>query len=333
MGSRGRGSSGRDLHRRQFLRRSALLGSVGLAFLWSLRSVPLWPAPSLETATMDPEYLQGKLKVGLALGSGGAAGLAHIPMLEVFDELGIRPHHITGTSIGAVIGALYAAGMPARRIRELAGDLAVRKDDGWQEVLREKIILRWTRLFDPEIGQGGLISGESFLEGLYERIEQVRFEELPLPLSVVATDFWRREPVVFDRGPFRPAVHASMALPGLFAPVHVDDHVLIDGGAVNPIPWDLLAADCDLTVAIDVTGRRSRSDELSSFDAVFNTFEIMQTSIIAAKRAHHAPDIYINAGIVDVRALEFHRLDEILQQAEPARQELERRMRTFLEGI
>lgn len=266
-------------------------------------------------------------RIGLALGSGGAGGLAHILMLEVFDELGIRPHHIAGTSIGAIIGALYAAGIPGSRIRGIAADLVIRDGDTWQEIARKKEhVLSWARLLRPRLRRGGLVSSDAFLASLFARLEQQRFEELEIPLSVVATDLWAREAVVYDKGLFRPAIQASSALPGLFTPVEIDDHVLIDGGAVNPLPWDVLPADCDVTVAVDVTGDRTRTGDLSPLEAVFNTFVIMQGSIAAAKRAHAGPDIYVESGISDVRALEFHRIDEIFAQAEPARDELKRQL-------
>ncbi|MDZ7747796.1 MAG: patatin-like phospholipase family protein [Halofilum sp. (in: g-proteobacteria)] len=311
--------------RRGFLRRVALLPALA-----GLQAVTGRGARAAETRTMGQGQEPAGPRVGVALGAGGAAGLAHIAMLEVLDELGVRPHHVTGASIGAVIGALYASGMPARRIRELAAGLVVSERDTWRDVLLEKSVFRWAALLDPEVGRGGLISGEAFLADLYGQLDARDFEDLPIPLSVVATDFWERAPVVFDQGPFRVAVEASMALPGLFAPVRLDGRVLIDGGAVDPVPWDLLPGDCDLTVAIDVTGRRPRSEELSALEVVFNTFEIMQSSIVAARHEHGPPDVYVAPDIVDIRALEFHRLDEVLAQAAPARDALRQRLGTLL---
>jgi NTE family protein len=271
-------------------------------------------------------------RIGLALGSGGAGGLAHILMLEAFDELGIRPHHIAGTSIGAIIGALYASGIPGSRIREIAADLVIRNGDTWQEIFRKREhVFSWARLFRPRMRRGGLVSSEAFLASLFARVEQQRFEDLEIPLSVIATDLWQREPVVYHQGPFRPAVQASAAVPGLFTSVEIDDRVLIDGGAVNPLPWDALPADCDITVAVDVTGSRTRTEDLSPLEAVFNTFIIMQGSIAAAKRVHDEPDIYVESEVSDIRALEFHRLDEIFTQAEPARDQLKRQLSSLID--
>lgn len=295
---------------------------------------PAHPGPDSQDRgpSLKPEVAARGPRIGLALGSGGAGGLAHIMMLEVFDELGIRPYHIAGTSIGAIIGAFYASGMPAAQIRELAADLVIEDQDTWRDILFEKNVFSWARMVRPQFRRGGLVSPKAFLTLLYEGIEQRRFEELDIPLSIVATDLWRREPVVYDQGPFRPAVEASAALPGLFTPVELDDRMLVDGGAVNPVPWDVLSGSCDVTIAVDVTGSRTRTDALSPLEAIFNTFIIMQGSIAAAKRAHAEPDIYVEAGISDIRALEFHRLDEICAQAEPARDELKRRLSRLLGG-
>ncbi len=271
-------------------------------------------------------------RIGLALGAGGAGGLAHILMLEVFDELGVKPCHIAGTSAGAVIGALYASGIQAAGIRAIAANLSIADSDSLRTILLEKNVFRWARLLEPEIGRGGLISGQRLIATLYDRIEQTLFEELAIPLSVVATDYWRREQVVFDRGPFRRAVEGSMAIPGLFTPVRIDDRLLVDGGAVNPVPWDVLPRDCDITVAVDVTGTRSRTKRLSSLDAVLNTFDIMQTSIVAAKRRSSEPDIYVKPALVDIRTLEFYRLDDIVTQARPARDAFKRDLAAAIES-
>ncbi|MGM0646563.1 MAG: patatin-like phospholipase family protein, partial [Thermodesulfobacteriota bacterium] len=153
--------------------------------------------------------------IGLALGAGGASGLAHIQMLEAFDELGVRPHAIAGSSIGAIMGALYASGRSAREIKAIVSDLMVREKDSWKDIFVNKDIFQWMQFLDPEIGQGGLVSSDAFLSFLFEHISVETFEELAIPLKVVATDFWQREAVVFDRGPLRSAVQGSMALPGL----------------------------------------------------------------------------------------------------------------------
>ena len=100
------------------------------------------------------------LRVGIALGAGGAKGLAHIPMLEALDELCIKPHCISGSSFGAVIGALYASGLSGLEIREFISGLVISENENWPEALFRKDILKWIDFIDPEIGKGGLIGGD-----------------------------------------------------------------------------------------------------------------------------------------------------------------------------
>lgn len=274
-----------------------------------------------EDSDRFPRY-EGELRIGLALGSGGANGLAHIAMLEVFDELGIRPHRIAGSSIGAVIGALYASGKSAAEIRELVADLVVQESDTWQEVLLERQMLEWLRFVDPDIGRGGLINGEAFMLFLQGAVERTTFEELRIPLTVVTTDLWKREQVLHHSGDLFAPIQASMAIPGLFTPVTIGERVLIDGGLMNPLPYDLLFDSCDVIVAVNVIGKTSPKDDLSFLDTTFMTMRIMQSALVEEKRERREPHIFIDAGIYDVRTLHYHKLDDILEQAQAAKREL-----------
>jgi len=268
-------------------------------------------------------------KIGLALGGGGARGLAHIPMLEVFDALGIRPHRIAGTSIGAVMGALYASGISGAEIREGVHSMLMAKGESLRKALHRKDTFKWIKFLDLEFGHGGLLKGDKFIDFLYEAMRVSRFEDLQIPLQVVTTDFHSSEQVVIASGELLDAVKASMAIPGLFTPVRWDDRILIDGGSVNPVPFDLFA-DCDTVVAINVMGllRQTRHQMPSMFRVVLGSFDIMQKSIIAEKLRQAPPDIYIAPDIVNVDILEFYKADDIYEQASPAcrklRQALER---------
>lgn len=267
--------------------------------------------------------------IGLALGGGGARGLAHVVMLELFDELGVRPAKVAGTSIGAIMAALYCSGISATEIKRGVDDLIITRKDSLRKVLQKRGALKWIDFFDPGIGRGGLINGESFLAFLYQAIRRSTFEELDIPLMVVATDFWNRKQVVFDSGPLLPALQASMAIPGVFTPVRIGDGLFIDGGAVNPVPYDLLLGKCDLTVAIDVMGMRGarrRRKMPSMFDVLFNSFQIMQRTIVDEKLQRQAPDIYVETRISNVQALEFYKVHEIYEQAEAAKAELRRQL-------
>lgn len=267
-------------------------------------------------------------RIGLALGGGGAKGLAHIGMLEVLDALHIRPHRIAGTSIGAVIGGLYAAGMSGQSIRKMANDLTGAQDESWFQALFNQDITRWLEFIEIRLGKGGLIDSSAFIKYLQSQTGCEAFSDLKIPLQVVATDFWSRKQIVFDSGPLWPAIQASIAVPGLFNPIHHRDQVLVDGGLVNPVPYDLLIDDCDLVIAIDVLGEQTPDTENgpSYFETTFNSFQIMQSSIMREKRLRLPADIYIQPDIRDIRVLEFYKFEVIDQQSLPARKLLRKKL-------
>ena len=271
-------------------------------------------------------------RIGLALGSGGARGLAHLLVFELLDDLGLRPHRISGSSIGAVMGSLYAAGVSGAEIRELLDRMTVSSDESWLHSLLREDLTRWLSFLQPSLERGGIVKSDAFSDFLEESAGVSRFDELSIPLRVVATDYWKREMVVFESGDLWPAVQASMAMPGLFKPVKHEGRLLVDGGMTNPVPFDLLP-DCDLIIAVDVLGVRTPEEsdtDPSSMDNIFNTFQIMQASILREKLKHGEPDFMVTPDIRDVRVMDFYRFEEILRQAEPARDALETGLRDRL---
>jgi len=285
-------------------------------------------AASLLTAC---DLWQVKGKVGLALGGGGAKGLAHILMLQVLDELNIRPHRIAGTSIGAIMGALYASGMSGEEIQQLIDRLTVSKDESWFSGLFEQDVGRWWDIIEIQLGHGGLIDTHGLATFLREIIPTSQFEDLNIPLKVVAADFWERKQVVFERGNLFPALQASIAIPGLFSPVHHKGRVLVDGSLVNPVPYDLLFDECEVVIAIDVLGNRTPVSDKNPnfFENTFNTFQIMQASIMREKIKHQPPHIYIHPDLNNIRVLDFQRFEEIYDLAMPARNKLKRALRYY----
>ena len=186
------------------------------------------------------------MKVGLALGSGGARGIAHIAYLEVLDQLRIETSAIAGSSIGALVGALYAGGLSGRRMRDIAEGIT---------------LLDLPRFLDaPSFKEAFGIKGKKIEEWLREILPIRNFEDLPIPLRVVATDFWKGEQFVFSSGDIAQAVRASISIPGVFQPYELDGRVLVDGGVVNPVPFDLLDDLADFVIAIDVSGEISRAE-------------------------------------------------------------------------
>jgi len=276
-----------------------------------------------------------KSGIALALGGGGARGLAHIPMLEVFDELGVRPVALAGTSMGAIFAAAYASGLSGKGIREIVTAILADRRGLFSRLLEA----RTGRLSDLFSGFGNpvLIDAEAFCALFLPAEMAGSFEDCAIPLTIAATDFYARSEVVFSKGPLLPAIAASMAIPGLLRPVIHGDRVLIDGGAVNPLPVEHLAGKAASLVAIDVSGVPTRQARPpgeappGSWDTMLGTLQIMQSAIIAEKILRFPPDIMIRPDVGLFRALDFQRASVIFRLAEPAREELKRGLAALLE--
>ncbi len=273
-------------------------------------------------------------KIGLTLGGGGARGFAHIPVLEVFDELGIKPCCITGTSIGAILGALYASGHSAAEIVEMIEQLIAPRNASFKEIIRSKDAFKALSLIDPHFSlkPKGLIKGEKFLGFLYEQMQVSSFQELEIPLKAVATDFWNRKQVVFDSGELLPAIRASMAIPYIFTPVVIDGRVLVDGGLVNNVPHDLLDPRCDIRIAVDIMGERSTPADKppSPIEAIGHTYQVMMDAMAQEKLKHHPVDIYIQPPLMDIEMLDFHKAEAIYKQGLAAKDGFKRKLEHLL---
>ena len=261
------------------------------------------------------------MKIGLALGGGGVRGLAHILILETLDDLGIKPSMIAGTSMGAIIGALYASGISGKEIRERISRHLILKDDTWRDIIAKKDdILKWVTAFSAEFPRGGFIKTQGFFENLFSEIKIRTFEELEIPLLVIAADYWTAEEIVFEAGDLLPALQASMAVPGVFVPVSIGGRVLVDGGVVNLVPYDHLVERADFTIAVDVSKTRNpgKHEIPGVLESVLGAFNIMQASALAEKMKHRKPDIYVQPEIQGVRMLDFGKTEEVFLQAAPA---------------
>lgn len=267
-------------------------------------------------------------RIGIALGGGGARGLAHVLMLEVLDELGIKPYRIAGTSIGAILGALYCSGHTALDIKKLIETLLRTEKKRFAHALIQMNIAKWIDIIDPKLGKGGLVNADHFLGLLHNAISQAAFEELPIPLQVVSTDYWTGEQVVFDSGELWPAIRASMALPGVFAPVEHDGRLLVDGGIVNPLPFDLIMETCTFTIAVDVTGTMLKRvhEKPAFFESIFRTVRIMGQAITSEKLKWQQPDILVRPLLTEIRTLDFKKFEEVYRQATPAKEELRKKL-------
>ena len=181
----------------------------------------------------------GPKRIGLALGSGAARGIAHIGVLKVLDAEGLAPHAIAGTSMGALVGAFYAAGVPLPELERIALGFDIRKV---------------ASVGDVALGKGAVFSGEKVQAFLREHLPAT-FEELRIPFGCVATDLTRNRPVRFTSGDLIAAVRASVSIPLAFLPVRMDDALLVDGYVCEPVPVKLARHLGGQTiVAVEVSG-------------------------------------------------------------------------------
>lgn len=240
-------------------------------------------------------------KIGLALGGGGARGLCHIEFLKALDELEVKPSIISGTSIGAIIGSFYAAGVSGRELEELTEKVNLLE-------IRKMIDFNILRL-------SGLVKGKGVIDFISKHLPVKQFEDLNIPLEIVATNFWNRKEFIFRKGNLLEAIRASISIPGLFEPVIVNNTVLTDGGSINPVPMNIIRKKSDILIAIDVSGSNvhpKKNPKPSMFEAVTITFQIMESAYVENQLSIYKPEIYIKPKLLNVQILDFHKNREIL---------------------
>ena len=267
------------------------------------------------------------LQIGLALGGGGARGMAHILVCEAFDELGLKPAIIAGTSIGAIVGAGYAAGVSGREMREMSIAFYSKRREvltrlwrarplGFTDVLRGKLL---SAQFDPHLIIDQFVPGS-------ERLPET-FEDLQIRLKVVACDYYGWAETVIEHGPLKPAIAASIAIPSVFRPTPIDGRMQIDGGAFNPLPFDHVD-DADLVVACDVAGGPIGEPGVRPglLETIVGAAQISMQAITAEKLKWHQPDILVRPDINDFFVLDFFRTADILELNKGLKEDLKRRI-------
>jgi NTE family protein len=274
-----------------------------------------------------------ELKIGLALGGGGARGLAHIPMLEVFDELGIKPAIIAGSSMGALIGAAYAAGMSAKDMRARAEHILNNRMDAMRYIFgtrksRLGDLLSLKGLTAMHI-QGAKLADLALPDDLPQRIELTK-----IPLRIVATDYQLMEEKVFDSGDMLTAIGASIAIPGVISGAEIDGHFYVDGGVTNPVPFNHVREGMDMVIAVDVTSRPKdfRRAHPTNQELAVGAVLIMFNQIAELRRAQDPPDIYIRPDVGGFHAADFFRVRELFEAAKPAKEKLKRAIELRLQG-
>ena len=201
-------------------------------------------------------------RVGLALGSGGARGFAHIGVLQVLEEAGVPINAIAGSSMGSLIGAIYATGAPIRRIEQLACHLPVSQ---------------WLDVTFPRFG---MLAGERFHQLIRLLTKDRNFEETNLPFAIVATDLEKGERVTFTSGPIHEAVRASIAIPGVFKPYKVGNHTLVDGGVIERVPIEATRdLGADFVIAVDVGLFEKLPPVKNVIDVIVQSIDIMEREV------------------------------------------------------
>ncbi len=274
------------------------------------------------------------IKVGLALGGGGAKGIAHLGVLKVLEEEGILFHLIAGTSFGSIVGAMYAQNPHVDPVRE-----RVIKFLGSSRFRRTKIFFikkhyeqKKTTDFISSIRsylQKGIFWGISlqrtsfipetdFLDQLSHLLDEKEISETAIPFAAVATDLIDGEEVVLTKGPMRESVAASCAIPGVFPPIKLANSLLIDGGWVNQIPVEpLRQLGANFTIAVDISEEKKSSDGLNSgLDIVLRSGEITRRAL--SKLQISKADLVISPKIDDIHWSDFWRYKEAIQRGEEA---------------
>ncbi|WP_197518608.1 patatin-like phospholipase family protein [Mycobacterium sp. ACS1612] len=288
-------------------------------------------------------------RVALVLGSGSARGYAHIGVIDELRDRGYQIVGIAGSSMGALVGGLQAAG----KLDEFAD---------WARSLTQRAVLR---LLDPSITAAGVLRAEKILDAVRDILGEVTIEDLPIPYTAVSTDLLSGKSVWLQRGPVDAAIRASIAIPGVITPHVFDGRLLADGGILDPLPMAPIAAvSADLTIAVSLAGNEvggryeptdaepratpewlsrmwrsttalfdrtgTTADEtgsveelidttreepvprLGSFEVMNRTIDIAQAALARHTLAAHPPDLLIEVPRTVCRSLEFHRAAEVI---------------------
>ncbi|GAA4712795.1 patatin-like phospholipase family protein [Brevibacillus fulvus] len=238
-----------------------------------------------------------KPKVGLALGSGGARGFAHIGVLKILERHGVEIDMLAGSSMGSLIGAVYANGLEPHMIEKLALHLK-RK--------------HWLDLTVPNLG---FIAGDKIKQLIRLLTHGKRIEELNKTFAVVATDIETGERVVFDSGPVDQAVRASISIPGIFVPERVGDRLLVDGGVIDRVPITVVREmGADIVIAVDVAQFDTKMKVGTIFDVIAQTIDVMEREILRLNML--SADLVIRPDVGHYSSIAYNSIQEIIAEGE-----------------
>ena len=232
-------------------------------------------------------------KIGLALGSGGARGFAHLGVIKVLKEASVPIDYIAGSSMGALIAAFYGTGLDMERLYKIA------------HAFKRKYYLDFT------VPKMGFIAGNRIKELVRVFTHGKRIEELNLPIAIVTTDLKTGEKVVFRDGPVADAVRASISIPGIFVPEKVNGRLLVDGGVVDRIPVSVVKEmGADFVIGVDVSRVKVNADISSIFDVILQSLDILQDELV--KHREIVSDVMIRPHVETFSSRAFTNIQEII---------------------
>jgi len=242
-------------------------------------------------------------KIGLALGSGGARGMAHVGVIKVLEEEGIIVDYIAGSSMGSLVGALYASGIGPEMLVKLGINL---KRKYWMDLTVPKM---------------GFVSGDKIKEMVKILTHGKDIEQLNIPLSIVATDLLKGERVIFNQGPVCDAVRASISIPGIFVPEEVNGRILVDGGVIDRVPISVAREmGADIVIGVDVGGMSSEVKPTTIFEVISRSIDIMEREIF--KHRVVDADIMIRPTVDQYSATAFTQIEELIEAGEQAAKQM-----------
>lgn len=261
--------------------------------------------------------------VALALGAGGARGLAHIHVIEALDEMGVKPVAIAGSSIGAIMGAGMAAGISGAEIKDHALETIGKRANVANRLWALGPATMRDAVGGFRLGQFNL---ERILKAFLPEAIPHDFSGLAIPLKVMATDYYGQKEVVCESGDLIEALAASAAIPALFMPVRRDGRLMVDGGIFNPMPYEKLQGLADIVIGVDVVGGPSGESPAvpNRIDSLFGAAQLLMQGNIALKLQLGHPDIFLRPPVNHVRVLDFLKARQILADTAGVKDELKR---------
>lgn len=281
--------------------------------LSALLLLPLASCAGREVKPIPVETPRKPVKVALVLGAGAAKGFAHVGVLKVLEANSVPVHMVVGTSVGSLVGSLYAYGYPAYDLQKIA------------------MGLERGELVDLTVPDNGFVKGELLEAYVNRMIRGTTMENLRIPFYVIATDIGSGEEVVFGRGNTGRAVRASCSIPGIFQPVRIGDRTYVDGGVVSPVAVDVARRmGADAVIAVDISGGVSDATPDTTLDTIFQSINIMYSKIAESQRSR--ADVVILPKVGHIASGDFTKRHEAILEGEKAAQDVLPKIQALLRG-